>query len=149
MALMSCITNFSYDGSGQQCCYDLAGYLMMTTDNKWGSNPLRNHNLGLLPWNEANKIPTMSHWLADVLPFYPCCMWQSEQSNGCQMYRFERRSSQVTTLAESLNTFRKKNWVFCWFSGNCLLVCCWFLKYEHFYEIKLYFFQFQNTSTTK
>ena len=36
----------SHDGAGQQCCYDLAGYLMMTSDNKWGGNPLRNHNLG-------------------------------------------------------------------------------------------------------
>ena len=44
-------------------------------------------NIGVLPWNEANKIPTMSHWLADVAPFYPCCMWQDEQSNGCQSYR--------------------------------------------------------------
>jgi AMOP domain len=23
---------FSHDGAGQQCCYDLAGYLMMTPD---------------------------------------------------------------------------------------------------------------------
>ena len=36
----------SHDGAGQQCCYDLAGYLMLTADNKWGGNPLRNHNLG-------------------------------------------------------------------------------------------------------
>eukprot|EP00095_Tigriopus_kingsejongensis_P008816 maker-scaffold1015_size70757-snap-gene-0.10 protein:Tk08816 transcript:maker-scaffold1015_size70757-snap-gene-0.10-mRNA-1 annotation:"hypothetical protein DAPPUDRAFT_305821" len=84
----------SYDGSGQQCCYDLAGYLMLSSDNKWGGKPLRNHNLGMLPWNEANKIPTLSHWLADVMPFYPCCLWQDEQSTGCQNYRFERRSSQ-------------------------------------------------------
>ncbi len=84
----------SYDGSGQQCCYDLAGYLMMSSDNKWGGNPLRYHNLGLLPWNEANKIPTLSHYLSDVMPFYPCCIWQSDQSTGCQAFRFERRSSQ-------------------------------------------------------
>ena len=81
------IYSFSHDGAGQQCCYDLAGYLMMTSDNKWGGNPLRNHNLGVLPWNEANKIPTLSHWLADVIPFYPCCLWQDEQSSGCQAYR--------------------------------------------------------------
>ena len=84
----------NHDGAGQQCCYDLAGYLMMTSDNKWGGNPRRNHNLGLLPWNEANKIPTLSHWLADKMPFYPCCIWQDEQSNGCQAYRSERRASQ-------------------------------------------------------
>ena len=66
----------SHDGAGQQCCYDQAGYLMMTSDNKWGGKPRRSHNLGVLPWNEANKIPTMSHWLQDIMTFYPCCMWQ-------------------------------------------------------------------------
>ena len=84
----------SNDGAGQQCCYDKNGYLMMTSDNKWGGKPMRSHNLGVLPWNEANKIPTLSHYLGDTLPFYLCCMWQGEQSNGCQNYRYERRSSQ-------------------------------------------------------
>lgn len=55
---------------------------------------MRSHNLGVLPWNEANKIPSLSHWLQDISPFYPCCMWQDEQSGGCQTYRFERRASQ-------------------------------------------------------
>jgi len=55
---------------------------------------MRIHNIGILPWNEASKIPTMSHWIHDVMPFYPCCMWQDEQSSGCQSYRFERRASQ-------------------------------------------------------
>ena len=77
----------SHDGAGQQCCYDIAGYLMMSSDNQWGGKPRRYHNLGVLPWNEANKIPTLSHYLSDTLPFYLCCMWQGEQSNGCQNYR--------------------------------------------------------------
>ena len=88
---MFCIIKFlllcSNDGAGQQCCYDKNGYLMMTSDNKWGGKPMRSHNLGVLPWNEANKIPSLSHWLQDISPFYPCCMWQEEQSGGCQTYR--------------------------------------------------------------
>ena len=28
-------------GAGQQCCYDLANNLMMTSDNKWGGSPMR------------------------------------------------------------------------------------------------------------
>ena len=91
---LTLLSPFSHDGAGQQCCYDLDGNLMMTSDNKWGGKPMRSHNLGVLPWNEAAKIPSLSHWLQDVSPFYPCCMWQSEQSGGCQTYRFERRSSQ-------------------------------------------------------
>ena len=31
----------SHDGTGQQCCYDLAGYLMMNADNAWGGKPSR------------------------------------------------------------------------------------------------------------
>merc|ERR1719334_1511778 len=84
----------NHDGAGQQCCYDLANNLMMTSDNKWGGSPMRSHNLGVLPWNEASKIPSLSHWLQDISPWYPCCMWQDEQSSGCQTYRFERRASQ-------------------------------------------------------
>ena len=32
---------FSHDGAGQQCCYDFAENLMMSSDNKWGGNPMR------------------------------------------------------------------------------------------------------------
>lgn len=29
---------------------------MLTYDQQWGSKPRRSHNLGYLPWNEANKV---------------------------------------------------------------------------------------------
>lgn len=82
------------DGAGQQCCYDRDGYLMMTADKMWGGNPHRAHNLGKTPFDEANKVPSLSHWYHDVVPFYTCCKWQGEQSPGCVTYRFERRASQ-------------------------------------------------------
>ncbi|CAG0880442.1 unnamed protein product [Cyprideis torosa] len=82
------------DAAGQQCCYDRDGYLMMSTDSMWGGNPHRAHNWGMIPYNEANKVPTLSHWYHDVAPFYVCCKWQIEQSDGCQTFRFERRASQ-------------------------------------------------------
>ncbi|XP_059481831.1 protein mesh isoform X2 [Neocloeon triangulifer] len=84
----------SLEGSEQQCCYDKNNYLMLTYDQQWGSRPHRSHNLGFLPWNEANKVPTLSHWFHDMIPFYSCCLWQSEQSVGCETYRFERRPTQ-------------------------------------------------------
>lgn len=84
----------SRDGAGQQCCYDKDGLLMMTSDNKWGGNPGRSHNLGLMPWNEAGKVPSLSHWQMDVIPFYTCCLWQDESSEDCEVFRFERRASQ-------------------------------------------------------
>lgn len=70
---------FSLEGSEQQCCYDRNGYLMMSYDQQWGSRPRRSHNLGVLPWNEANKVPTLSTWFHDIAPFYSCCFWQDEQ----------------------------------------------------------------------
>ncbi|XP_071512852.1 protein mesh [Panulirus ornatus] len=82
------------DGAGQQCCYDRDGYLMMTADKIGGGNPHRAHNLGKTPFDEANKVPSLSHWYHDVVPYYTCCRWQGEQSPGCVTYRFERRASQ-------------------------------------------------------
>ncbi|XP_055617268.1 protein mesh isoform X2 [Toxorhynchites rutilus septentrionalis] len=84
----------SVQGSEQQCCYDRNGLLMLSYDQMWGSRPRRNHNVGQMPWNEANKVPTLSTWFHDVRPYYSCCMWQDEQAVGCETFRFERRPSQ-------------------------------------------------------
>ncbi|KAK6626128.1 hypothetical protein RUM43_006433 [Polyplax serrata] len=84
----------SLEGSEQQCCYDKTGYLMLSYDQQWGSKPKRSHNMGFIPWNEANKVPTLSQWFHDVVPFYSCCYWQEEQAVGCETLRFERRPSQ-------------------------------------------------------
>ncbi|XP_054014766.1 protein mesh isoform X1 [Hylaeus anthracinus] len=89
------------DGSEQQCCYDKYGYLMLTYDQQWGSRPHRSHNLGYYPWDEANKVPTLSHWYHDILPFYMCCMWQEEHAVGCETFRFERRPTQDCVAYQS------------------------------------------------
>lgn len=81
-------------GSEQQCCYDRNGFLLMSYDQMWGSRPRRNHNIGVMPWNEANKVPTLSTWYNDIRPYYSCCYWQDEQSVGCETFRFERRPTQ-------------------------------------------------------
>jgi len=87
--------------SGQQCCYDKNKYLMLSYDQQWGSRPHRSHNLGFLPWTEANKVPTLSHWFHDISPFYLCCLWQEEQAVGCETFRFERRPSQDCVAYQS------------------------------------------------
>ncbi|XP_046394152.1 protein mesh-like [Ischnura elegans] len=84
----------SLTGSEQQCCYDMQGRLMLTYDNMWGSKPARSHNLGLLPWNEAGKVPTLSQWYNDKIPFHLCCLWQGRDSEGCKTYLTERRPTQ-------------------------------------------------------
>lgn len=67
---------------------------MLSYDQQWGSKPKRSHNIGFIPWNEANKVPTLSQWFHDMIPFYSCCFWQEEQAVGCETLRFERRPSQ-------------------------------------------------------
>ncbi|XP_033329084.2 sushi domain containing 2 mesh isoform X1 [Megalopta genalis] len=89
------------DGSEQQCCYDKNGILMLTYDQQWGSRPHRSHNLGFYPWDEANKVPTLSHWYHDVIPIYLCCIWQEEHSVGCETFRFERRPTQDCVAYQS------------------------------------------------
>lgn len=56
------------EGSGQQCCYDRNSYLMLSYDQQWGSRPLRSHNLGFLPWNEANKVKIKSYLIQQSEP---------------------------------------------------------------------------------
>ncbi|XP_076298294.1 sushi domain containing 2 mesh isoform X2 [Lasioglossum baleicum] len=91
----------SMDGSEQQCCYDKYGYLMLTYDQQEGSRPHRSHNLGYYPWDEANKVPTLSHWHHDVIPIYLCCKWQEEHSVGCETFRYERRPTQDCVAYQS------------------------------------------------
>ncbi|CAH0719205.1 unnamed protein product, partial [Brenthis ino] len=91
----------SSEGSGQQCCYDKNGFLMLSYDQMWGSRPHRSHDFGFTPYNEANKVPSLSHWFHDMIPFYQCCMWQEEQAVGCETFRFERRPSQDCVAYQS------------------------------------------------
>ncbi|XP_026330187.1 protein mesh isoform X1 [Hyposmocoma kahamanoa] len=91
----------SAEGSGQQCCYDKNQMLMLSYDQMWGSHPQRSHDFGFTPYNEANKVPSLSNWFHDMIPFYQCCLWQEEQAVGCETYRFERRPSQDCVAYQS------------------------------------------------
>lgn len=84
----------SYTGSEQQCCYDRNKFLMMSYDQMWGSRSRKVHDIGVKPWMEAGKVPTLSQWFHDMKAYYSCCAWQDEQAIGCETFRFERRPSQ-------------------------------------------------------
>ncbi|KAM7415698.1 hypothetical protein PAMA_017976 [Pampus argenteus] len=77
-------------GSGQQCCYDSTGALMLTGDSIGGSTPDRAHDLGSPPYREPPRVPWYSHWLYDVMGFYYCCLW----SDHCHVYFSHRPSSE-------------------------------------------------------
>uniref|UniRef100_A0A3P9H8C7 Sushi domain containing 2 n=1 Tax=Oryzias latipes TaxID=8090 RepID=A0A3P9H8C7_ORYLA len=76
-------------GSGQQCCYDGSGSLLLTGDSAGGSTPDRAHDWGSPPYQKPPRVPGYSHWLYDVVSFYHCCLW----SDGCHVYFNHRPSS--------------------------------------------------------
>ncbi|XP_068460520.1 sushi domain-containing protein 2 [Clinocottus analis] len=75
-------------GSGQQCCYDSTGALVLTGDSTGGGTPDRAHAWGSPPYRAPPRVPGYSHWLYDVMSFYYCCLW----SDHCHVY-FARRPS--------------------------------------------------------
>uniref|UniRef100_A0A8D0DEN9 Sushi domain containing 2 n=1 Tax=Sander lucioperca TaxID=283035 RepID=A0A8D0DEN9_SANLU len=79
----------STHGSGQQCCYDRTGALVLTGDSTGGSTPDRAHDWGSPPYREPPRVPGYSHWLYDVMSFYYCCLW----SDHCSIYFNLRPSS--------------------------------------------------------
>lgn len=94
-------------GSGQQCCYDSTGSLVLTGDSVGGSTPDRAHDWGSPPYIKPPRVPGYSHWLYDVMSFYYCCLWsphchiylKRRPSSGCQNYRPPRAGE--TTLQSS------------------------------------------------
>ncbi|XP_010731273.3 sushi domain-containing protein 2 isoform X2 [Larimichthys crocea] len=82
-------------GSGQQCCYDGTGALVLTGDSIGGSTPDRAHDWGSPPYREPPRVPGYSHWLYDVISFYYCCLlsdhchiyFNHRPSSGCRNYR--------------------------------------------------------------
>ncbi|CAB1460944.1 unnamed protein product [Pleuronectes platessa] len=76
-------------GSGQQCCYDSSGALMLTGDSFCGSSPDRAHDWGSPPYREPPRVPGYSHWLYDVMSFQYCCLW----SDHCHIYFTHRPPS--------------------------------------------------------
>uniref|UniRef100_A0A087Y8R0 Sushi domain containing 2 n=1 Tax=Poecilia formosa TaxID=48698 RepID=A0A087Y8R0_POEFO len=79
----------SSHGSGQQCCYDNTGALVLTGDSVGGSTPDRAHDWGSPPYGEPPRVPGFSHWLHDVTSFCYCCLW----SDLCHVYLNRRPSS--------------------------------------------------------
>uniref|UniRef100_A0A8C7CZ74 Sushi domain containing 2 n=1 Tax=Oncorhynchus kisutch TaxID=8019 RepID=A0A8C7CZ74_ONCKI len=75
--------------AGQQCCYDSTGAQVLTGDSIGGSTPDRAHDWGSPPYRDPPRIPSLSHWMYDVLTFYYCCLW----SDHCQVYFTHRPSS--------------------------------------------------------
>ncbi|XP_064481211.1 protein mesh-like isoform X2 [Ornithodoros turicata] len=88
----------SVGGSGQSCCYDMEGELMLTADTMYGGRPSRVFSFGILPYNQRVKVPTLSYWNYDTAPFFYCCHWQDgkDDSSSCQKFKYWRTSQDCT-----------------------------------------------------
>lgn len=94
----------SWTGASQQCCYDYQGFLMFSDD--WEptgdylrffnpGTPVRAHSFGAYPYKRPPRIPGLSHYQLDLMPYRMCCTYAEHcefyywrrQTNGCQDYR--------------------------------------------------------------
>ncbi|XP_055339847.1 protein mesh-like [Paramacrobiotus metropolitanus] len=78
-----------FNGAGQECCYDREGNIHLTHDKKWGGSPNRAHPWGVIPYRESRKVPSLSNWFHDNMPWFFCCHW----SDNCDYYGQYRRVS--------------------------------------------------------
>jgi hypothetical protein len=86
-----CVLNIkpTPSGGGSRCCYNYQGNLMYTNDTKYGSTSDRFHMFGIPPYNTYGRVPSLSHYLNDKVPYYLCCEW----SDLCDSYLFVRETS--------------------------------------------------------
>ncbi|XP_041357710.1 sushi domain-containing protein 2-like [Gigantopelta aegis] len=85
-----CVRSFqpTKRGSGNQCCYGPDKMLKYAADSYQGSTPDRSHDWGAVPYNRPGHVPSASHWLADVITFYYCCLWTNYEH--CDYYMDQR-----------------------------------------------------------
>ncbi|XP_060065924.1 sushi domain-containing protein 2-like [Ylistrum balloti] len=76
------------EGSGNQCCYGPDGALRYAADTFQGSTPDKSHAWGSFPYGRADLVPSMSHWVKDVVTFYYCCLWTNYAD--CDYYMDQR-----------------------------------------------------------
>ncbi|XP_038064903.1 protein mesh-like [Patiria miniata] len=88
-------------GHDSTCCYDEWENLVYAGDSSSGSFSRRVTVEGILPYNEAGKVPELSSGIADLAPYYMCCIWgdhcdyyqEVRPTRDCRGYRTVRPAS--------------------------------------------------------
>ncbi len=93
-------------GGGSRCCYDYQGNLMYTNDTRYGSTSDRYHIFGTPPYNVVGRVPALSHYLNDMVPYYLCCEWSDlcdsflyvRETADCKGYRYTKTGIMVMII---------------------------------------------------
>ncbi|XP_030834995.1 sushi domain-containing protein 2-like [Strongylocentrotus purpuratus] len=62
-------------GGGQECCYGDDGMIINIVDSLGGGFNHRYHHGGVTPYGAPKKVPYMSHYFVDILPWTYCCTY--------------------------------------------------------------------------
>ncbi|ELU14025.1 hypothetical protein CAPTEDRAFT_222578 [Capitella teleta] len=73
-------------GSSITCCYDDHDNLMYSGDSVGGSTAHRSSPSGRFPYGEASLVPSLSHWMLDLVPYFSCCKWQTDMQDCYDRY---------------------------------------------------------------
>lgn len=84
------------DGAGNRCCYGKDGNLLYTNDTISGSTPDRYHAFGMPPYNIAGRVPALSHYFNDIVPYYLCCLW----GDICETFLYLRQTKDAKGYKE-------------------------------------------------
>jgi len=61
---------------------------MYTQDQPGGGTADRAHVWGSAPYGEPYKVPALSHYFHDILPFHHCCIWTDYNYERWYLYKF-------------------------------------------------------------
>ncbi|XP_070567838.1 sushi domain-containing protein 2-like isoform X2 [Ptychodera flava] len=86
----------SDEGTGRECCYNAAGSIIDSADSFSAGPSHSRHHGGITPYNSPGKIPYLSNFKEDVLPWYRCCVLTNFNKSLCDNY-FEVRPSHNCT----------------------------------------------------
>eukprot|EP00057_Strongylocentrotus_purpuratus_P029925 XP_780234.3 PREDICTED: sushi domain-containing protein 2 [Strongylocentrotus purpuratus] len=79
---------------GQACCYDSKGTIINVFDLPGGGYSHRRHHGGVPPYEKNGKVPYLSHYLTDMLPWTYCCRFGEHDDPECKSFA-RLRPSQV------------------------------------------------------
>ncbi|XP_022099265.1 sushi domain-containing protein 2-like [Acanthaster planci] len=101
--VVHCVTSIvpSSTGYDSTCCYDEFENLVYAGDSSSGSFSRRVTIEGIPPYNEPQKVPQLSSGIADLAPYYMCCIWgdhcdyyqEVRPTRDCRWYRSVRPAS--------------------------------------------------------